>query len=444
MNKRERNDFMSKRKSFKQWCIDNSRQDILERWDYEKNNKTPDDITYGTKKKYWFKCDKHIEHKSELKRINDFTNGQEGSIKCKQCNSFAQWCIDNNKQHILNLWDYNLNKISPWDVTYSSSISVYFKCPNNKHKSEIKKFNDFTIKNANTLYCKQCNSFGQWGIDNLSEDFINKYWDYEKNIVSPWEIDSCSHKRVYLKCQEKVYHGNYDVICSNFTSRTSRCPYCNRNSGKVHPADSLGQYIIDNYGEEFFKKILSDKNAKLAFNYVPSTDKKIWWKCADGKHKKYYRSIKSSNISEFRCPECTRERKESILQEKVRLYLIKLGYGVLHEHKCNIIAQNPKIKNKRGQMPYDNEIVELKLICEVHGLQHYENCTGFFKNSFDLHKRKLYDRYKRIFAKIQGYAYLEIPYWTDNKQKEYRILIDNKIKEIFNNKIEINYLSEAI
>jgi len=79
--------------TFKQWCIDNERQDVLDRWDYELNNCEPNKITYGDNKKYYFKCSRGL-HKSELKKISDFTIKHcEGTIKCKQCNSFSQWGI---------------------------------------------------------------------------------------------------------------------------------------------------------------------------------------------------------------------------------------------------------------------------------------------------------------------------------------------------------------
>ena len=55
----------------------------------------PNEINYGTHNKYYFKCNKYKEHKSELKNINSFTSGQEGSIQCNQCNSIAQYILDN-------------------------------------------------------------------------------------------------------------------------------------------------------------------------------------------------------------------------------------------------------------------------------------------------------------------------------------------------------------
>ena len=62
-------------KSFYVWCVENERQDVIDRWDYELNNCSPKDITYSTNKKYYFKCNVHPEHLSELKSINAFTRG---------------------------------------------------------------------------------------------------------------------------------------------------------------------------------------------------------------------------------------------------------------------------------------------------------------------------------------------------------------------------------
>jgi len=46
---------------------------------------------------------------------------------------------------------------------------------------------------------------------------------------------------------------------------------------------------------------------------------------------------------------------------------------------------------------------------------------------------------KKIKSIQNGYNYLVIPYWTDDKTNTWKDLIDNKIKDIL-----INYLKEAI
>lgn len=287
-NERYRKSRLNNSKSFEQWCIENNRQDVLDRWDYELNDYKPSEIGYGSKNKYWLKCNKHKEHKSELKCLKDFTNqylkGYSGVIECKQCNT-------------------------------------------------------------------------------------------------------------------------------------------------------LGQYIIDNYREEFLWSIWSDKNNITPFEVSPHCDQIIWWKCLNNKHGDYQRSCDSSVRYEFRCPKCVEEREESILEEKTRLYLQELGYKVLTEYKCSIIPKNPKTKMP---LPFDNEIVlgnGKHLIIEVHGSQHY-NYYFFMtrkrinkeKAKQELHYQQVKDRYKRIKCKQVGYEYLEIPYSAFDKKETYKTLINNKIK----------------
>lgn len=424
---------LSKFKTFEEWCIKNNKQNVLDRWDYKLNNCNPSDVCYSTNKKYWFKCDKCLKHKSELKNINSFTQGHDGSMECKQCNSFAQWCINNNKQNVLDRWDYELNNFTPWEVSYSSNKKYWFKCDKHlEHKSELKSIDRFVHGQNGSIECNQCNSIAQWFLDNNLK--IEDYWDYNKNTISPWDISYGCKTKVWIKCREKDYHGSYEITCKNFTNG-NRCPYCSGRA--VHPKDSVGQYIIDNYGEDFLWKIWSDKNDKSVFEYLPNSNQKVWWKCLDNKHEEYYRKISKSYRSDFRCPQCSQERKESLGEEQVRLYIESLGYTIKHEHNCTIRPINPKTKQP---LPYDNEIIldnGEHLIIEVHGDQHYEIITGKSTWLGDLtpeqwlHERKLYDRYKRIYAIQHGYYYLEIPYKKIfDKQETYKKLIDDKINEI--------------
>ncbi len=115
-------------------------------------------------------------------------------------------------------------------------------------------------------------------------------------------------------------------------------------------------------------------------------------------------------------------------------YIDKYGYNMLHEHNCNIVPINPKTN---FPLPFDNEIVELKLIIEVHGKQHYE-ITGFTQLTakhynttpeYELKYQKWKDKYKKEYALKNGYYFLEIPYWTEI-DNTYQSLIDSKIKKI--------------
>lgn len=124
------------------------------------------------------------------------------------------------------------------------------------------------------------------------------------------------------------------------------------------------------------------------------------------------------------------------MQHKVATYIKEqYNFTLLHEHQCTIRPINSKTKMP---MPYDNEVVELKLIIEVHGRQHYtidmyKSLCGMTEDEAkaELKKRQRYDRYKMEYALQHGYYYLIIPYWEE-KQDNYKKLIDEKISNLLN------------
>jgi hypothetical protein len=377
------------------------------------------------KNKYYCNSCAHILYGSKNTQKTRLANGE----------SFEQWCIKNDRQDVLDRWDYELNDCKPSEITYGTGKKYYFKCPCGLHESELKEISKITTYKGSSI-CLKCNSIAQYLLNSYGKNALELYWDYEKNIgINPWKLARGSNnKRIWIKCNEKYYHESYETT-PNAVSTGSECPYCSIRNGKVHYRDSLG-YLFPKALE-----LWSSKNKKSSYKYKPWSMFEIWWKCPGGKHEDYKRSINSSNRLDFHCPKCTLERNESYLQEKVRLYLENLNdgkYTILHENKCTIVPKSPKIKNTNNTLPFDNEVKELKLIIEVMGIQHY-SITGFHKHhakrnkttpEYELYKRKLYDRYKRIYAKSKGYEYLEIPFDLDDKQEIWKKLIDDKINQI--------------
>lgn len=288
--------------SFEQWCIDHDRLDILSRWDKEKNKCEPNEISFSSSKKIWFKCDTNPNHESELKNLDNFVHGHEGSMECIQCNSFEKWCINNNRLDVLDRWDYDKNKYKPSKISYKSSKKCWFKCLiHPEHKSELKSIQHFTSGQEGSIACNQCNSIMQKLLDlNLIH-----HLDMDKNNkegLDLWSISYGSNTEIWFKCLEKDYHGSYKLECNKFI-RGTRCSYCGTNT-KLHPLDSLGQYIIDNYGEDFLWKVWSNENTISPFEVYPGSNEKYWWNCPDGKHKPFLRTCKDSKRCDFRCPEC--------------------------------------------------------------------------------------------------------------------------------------------
>ena len=72
--------------SFKQWCEENDKQDLLDRWDYEKTGFGPEDITHASAKPVYFKCPEGL-HESEMRKVYVVTSGAQNSFVCKQCDA---------------------------------------------------------------------------------------------------------------------------------------------------------------------------------------------------------------------------------------------------------------------------------------------------------------------------------------------------------------------
>ena len=343
--KRRKTD-LSKGESFKKWCIEHNRQDILGRWDYEKNEDTPDNICCSINNKYWFKCPRGI-HESELKNINNFTCGHDGSINCKKCNSFAQW-----------------------------------------------------------------------GIDNIGEDFLEKYWDYEKNNklgITPWEVQKGSNKpKVFTICQEKGYHDSYDIRCNDFVNG-DRCPYCSNKNGKFHILDSLGTFLEN----KNLLNLWSDKNTRSPYTFTPmnSTDE-VWWECPEGKHEDYYRLISSSNIYDFRCPFCQFSKGEKRIED----WLIKNNFIENVDYKPQKEFDG-LIGLGNGNLSYDFCVFKYGLI-EYQGEQHEHYIEGFHKSIKDFEKQVEHDKRKKEYADKNNIKLLPIWYWNFDNIKE---ILDKEI-----------------
>lgn len=331
-----------------------------------------------------------------------FGNKKSMATRIKNGKSFEKWCIENNMGNLLDRWDYELNKCNPNEVSFTSTgfggKGYYFKCPKRIHESELKSIHNFT-KGQDVNVCNRCNSFAQWGIDNICEDFLEKYWDYSKNTINPWDIAKGSYdKKIWIYCQNLKYHGSYETRCLNFV-QNKRCPYCVCANGKVHTKDSVGQLILEKYGIGFMNKIFSEKNKKTLFNYSKKSKSEIWWKCHNGKHDDYKRRVSNSNKCDFLCPSCTNNKGEN----KIAEYLLK--NDILFE---NYKKFEDLIGSRGGKLSYDFYLPKYKVLIEYQGSQHREYNEFFHRDISDFNRQKEHDRIKGDYAIKNGYNLIEI------------------------------------
>ncbi|CEP95548.1 DNA-directed RNA polymerase subunit P [[Clostridium] sordellii] len=389
-------------------------QDI---WDYEKNKVDPHNISPSTTKKVWIKCTEKDYHGSYQVTCGSFTSG----TRCPYCanqkihpkDSFGEY----HKKILEKVWDYKKNKENPYSLAPNTHKKVWIKCIDKDYHGSYEIACSHFTSGKRCPYCASQKVHPKDSFGEKYKDILEEIWDYKKNKVDPYNISLGSGIKVWIKCTEKDYHESYKVTPSDY-SLGSRCPYC--VSQKVHPKDSFG---------EKYKDILEEiwdyeKNKLSPYELAISSGKKVWFKCT--KHESSERVLNSGVRNNFRCPICSMEQEESRLQSKVKDYLKLLNYELLHEQQCNLNPINPKTGY---QLRYDNEVVELNLIVEVHGKQHYEFCKHWHKDKSGFNDLKYRDKIKKQFAIDNGYHYLEIPY-TSEVNNDYIKLINDKINQI--------------
>lgn len=371
------------------------------------------------------KNNKYYCHKCALKL---FVHAQSLITKLKASKSFYDWCIENDRQDLLDRWDYDLNKCNPQTVSFGTEHKYYFKCPKELHKSELTKITYITNNTNKQVKCSYCNSFAQWGLDKIGQDFLIKYWDWEKNEeegIDPWNIAHQWNNKVWIYCQEKSYHGSYPIQCCDFV-KGNRCPFCSCKLGKVHRFDSLGWKKPEVF------KYWSDKNKKSPYYYSVSSDKNIFWKCPANKHKDYCRKISVSVKYNFHCPECNYSKGETQIEN----YFKSIGWiGCLHQTYNHLnLNTKPKIqyigqyhfKNLsglgNGLLSYDFYLPQYNLLIEYQGEQHDHpidfNGEGIEKAEENFKVQVEHDRRKKQYAKNHDIELLEIWYWDyDNIEK---------------------------
>lgn len=215
--------------------------------------------------------------------------------------SFYDWCMEHDRDDLLNRWNYDLNIISPQDVGYSSANKYYFNCDKHQeHEPQHVRLSHITGDNIQ-VKCKMCSSFAQWCEDNISDGFIDKYWYKElNNGIDPWKIGYASHKTIWLMCNHGFYH-YYSTSPHSFTSGTHDCYIC---SGQVVFCGFNDLLTTDPYLLPLWN---FDKNTTISpYEVSRGSSKKVWWQCDICGHE-WLASI-SNVVGGRRCPLCAKHR----------------------------------------------------------------------------------------------------------------------------------------
>lgn len=253
--------------------------EIAGEWNYEKNGELkPEDVTAGSGKKVWWKCDKGHEWESTI------TNRVWGN-NCPYCSGKKILSGFNDlstlRPDLLNEWDYEKNDIAPNQIGLGSHIKIWWKCFEG-HEWQAPIYN--RKKGIGCPYCSNKKVLAGYNdLATLRPELV-KEWNYEKNnglvdgnntdISTPDKVTLVSGNKVWWKCNKGH---EWQATVAHRTSRNDGCPFC------------YGRYVIkgENDLETLFPDVSKewnyDKNSPMIPSDVTSkSEKKVWWKCEKG------------------------------------------------------------------------------------------------------------------------------------------------------------------
>lgn len=354
-----------------------------------------------------------------------------GEIRSRRTFDFKQWCEQHDRTDWLEHWDYETNVNRPEDCPTRGKTDCWFVSPDKHYNFRIM---IDTITHNKTKYADIFNGTFLASLQNRFPDTWQSVWS-NNNMVSPANIKcktaSCKIKLICSK------HGEYITTPKQAAMADFNCPKCGAEKraksiytfNRKRVAGLAAHIPSENLVAELpqVEYFWSDLNEYPPNDYGANSNVFAFFKCDEGKHPDYRRKICEAAMANFACPKCNRERTWSRLQRKVHAYISSKYDDIRNERECTFTAKNPLTGYP---MPYDNEIVELGLIIEVQGMQHYRDYVRPNEmNANGGNTRAFRDKEKREQAISHGYSYLEIPFYAEYKD-QWKDMIDSAIDVI--------------
>mgnify|MGYP003289568836 CR=1 FL=1 len=312
-------------------------KDLSLDWNYEKNNIDPNEVSANSHQKVWWKCSKcNYEWNAEIKSRNQGNGcpqcGRRTLSKIQINNSVEKsGSITETNPQLAKEWNYEKNgELKPENLTVGSNLRVWWKC-NKGHEWEA-----IVSSRGYGSGCPYCSGRkvlqGYNDLVTTNKD-LSLEWDYDKNNISPNEVSSNSHQKVWWKCSKCNHKWEAEIKSRN---QGSGCPEC----GKTKFIETRINNLINTNGslETNYPNIAHqwnyEKNNKLKPNDVtPNSSKKVWWKCDKGHE--WEATISSRTTNNAGCPYCANETQTSFAEQTIYYYLKKVFQNVQNRYLVN-------------------------------------------------------------------------------------------------------------
>ena len=224
--------------------------------------------------------------------------------------SLYDYCTNNNRQYLLDEWDYESNNaigLFVDKISYGSGKKACWKCEKG-HRWETT-VGHRTTRNSYCPYCHNKRILPGYNDLYFKRPDLMKEWDYNRNDIDPKKVSVGSPKKAYWICSKG--HSYKTSICNK--THGAGCPICMRTRSTSFPEQAIFYYVKKAFPDAInrYKDIF--KNSMELDVYIPCLkvgieyDGKNWHKTEE-EHKrevKKYKICKENNIHLIRIKEKT-------------------------------------------------------------------------------------------------------------------------------------------
>ncbi len=279
------------RTSFYDYCRQHDQAPLLAQWDAEKNAPlTPQTVTYGSRIKCWWRCEKGHAYQSAV-------YSRTAGTGCPYC-SGARPCAGENdlatlRPDLARQWHPVKNGArTPDTLSVGSHSRVWWLCEKGHAWQAAVK------SRASGSGCPVCaNRRLIAGENDLASTHpaLARQWHPEKNgALTPRSVSAGARRKVWWRCEKG--HAWQAAVVSR-ASGGAGCPVC---AGKLVIA---GENDLASIFPDIAAEWHPEKNGTLRPQQLtPYSNRRVWWRCEKGHA--YQACVGARSLSGSGCPYC--------------------------------------------------------------------------------------------------------------------------------------------
>ena len=189
------------------------RPDILKIWNCDKNDFSPEYVTFRSVRLAWFICSLGHEWQRRIAYV-------KGCPFCDGKSVDEQSCLKTNRPDLMTEWDFEKNKKGPEEFAIKSNKRVWWRCKSGHN------WEDTVSHRYDGRGCPFCSNHRVH--DKNSLFFVNpklsKQWHPIKNgTLTPKDVMNFSNKKVWWMCEK-----GHEWAESIANRQTRNCPFCGK------------------------------------------------------------------------------------------------------------------------------------------------------------------------------------------------------------------------